>query len=92
MHELNPGNRFSRTKKHSRRETVTLCDEIQTVIHAVDEIDVGDAGFAIHQAIPFGRAAGSVAGRVLFADVCLDFGNPRDQSPPFGLMDNVLAD
>ena len=89
---INAFDRFRCTEENSRRETVTLGDEIKAVIHAVDEIDVGDTRFAIHQPIPVSWAAGGVAGRVLFPDIRFNFDNACRESPPRGSIDDVLAD
>lgn len=52
---------------------VGLGDEIETVVDAVDEIDVGAAGRAVDDAGAGGDAAGGVGGFVVEAEVGFDF-------------------
>ena len=52
---------------------VGLGDEVETFVHAVDEVDVGPAGRAVDDLCAGGDAAGGVGGFVVRAEVGFDF-------------------
>jgi hypothetical protein len=53
-----------------------LADEVEAFVHAVDEIDVGVAGFAEHDAGAIGDAAPTMSSAVVDAQVGFHFYDP----------------
>ena len=80
LHGLCPRRRFQSPQQHGRRFSLRLRDEVQTVVHPVDEIDVGMARSHEQRFRP-GRAAVviGVAGLVAPAHVGLRFRNAARQ-------------
>src|SRR6185369_4124724 len=60
--------------QHGRRKIHSLRHDVETVVHAVNEIDVCMTGFPIHYFCPFRSSFAGMAGQIVFSDICLHLG------------------
>ncbi len=67
------GEGFEGSDEDAARGAVRFADDVETFIHAVDEVDVGVAGWAEDDAGSVGDAGCAVRGEVAFAEVGFDF-------------------
>jgi len=61
-------------KKHRLSLTHPTGDDVEAVVHAVYEVDVGAARPAIHRLVPRSRAHPRVGGGIILSQVCLGLG------------------
>ena len=64
---------------------------VEAIVHAVDEVDVGAAGWAEEGEIIGGEAAVGVGGRVGEAEVGLDLGNAAGEALAVEIADEEFA-
>jgi hypothetical protein len=81
-HYLHTFHGICRPDQHRRRKTCSLCDRIQTVVQAVNQIDVGQAAGAIHGPVARAGAAGGMAGQIVLTHVSLDLADTAGQPLP----------
>lgn len=63
---------FERAHEHGHGFVELAADDVEAVVHAVSEVDVGGAGLRVHRFVAFGPSAVvGVAGAVVYADVGL---------------------
>ena len=62
--------------EHGGRAADWLGDDVQTGMHAVDKVQVGAAGLAVHHGVAGGPPETGVRGAVVLADVRLDLDDP----------------
>ena len=64
--------RLERANQHRRRRIARLAHDVEAVVHAVDQKDVGVAGRAVERLVALGPAEARVAGQILLVHVGLD--------------------
>jgi len=74
-HALEAAQRLERPDKNTTGAAFCLGDDIQAVVHPIDEVDVGVAGRAVDDLSPGRAPARDVSGQIVFAQVSLDFGD-----------------
>src|SRR5262249_58708824 len=62
-----------RPDQHSSREVGLLRHHIQTVVHAINQIDIGDAGWTEQDVGPGRSPLRSMASLILWTNIGLDF-------------------
>ena len=82
LHEIKPLYRLRRPEQYGGGLPAGLSHEIQTIIHAVNEVDIAHAGRTEHHSVSIRPAPRGVTGRVIPADIGLDLGDASRQ-PPF---------
>ena len=68
-HQLDSCNRFQRANQHAARRAFGLGHQVEALVHAVDEVDVGVAGRAEDHAGAIGQAARGMRRQVVPAQV-----------------------
>ena len=74
-HRRLPLHRSEGAHENRGGESLPLGDDVQAMVHAVDEIDVEMTGWAVHRGGAFRLAAVGVTGLVLLTDVGLHLGD-----------------
>ena len=83
---------FDRTNQHGGRKLLLFCDHIQTMVHAIDEINVRHTAPAEHDVGSTRSSLRRMAGLVTWADIGLNLNNPPGHLTPIKRSDKILAD
>jgi len=67
--------RLKRANQHATGLSLGLAHEIQTFVHAVNEIDIGVAGWSENHSRSIGEAAPGVGSAIVDSQICLYFHN-----------------
>jgi hypothetical protein len=65
--------------------------DVETVVHAIDEVDVGAAGWTEEDGVVWSEAAGGVGGGVGETEVGLDFDDAACEALAVEIADEELA-
>ena len=77
-HLRNSGDRLHCPNQNGRGVALNLDHNVQTVVHTVDKIYVGQTRRAEHDAIPLRPAETSVTRQIVLADICLHLNDSSD--------------
>jgi hypothetical protein len=75
-HDLHSGERFQGAQQHSPGDARRIRRDVEAVVHAVREVDIGVPGRAEHDGVAGGTATEGVRRRIGFAGVGLGLDDP----------------
>ena len=91
-HFCNTRERFEGAEKYRTCLLLSFTGDVQAVVIAVDEIDVGVARGAKEDCIARSDAGGGVSGGIVFSEVGLDFNDAGCQAQVFAVTNEYLAE
>jgi len=91
-HLLNPFQRLDRADENCGRRPGRFGDDIEAVVHPVDKVHVGDAGWPEHDGVAGGSAEAGVGGEIGLADVGLDLHDSAGSAAAGGIVDQAGAE
>jgi hypothetical protein len=88
-HFFYAGERFQGAEQDASGLAIGFAGDVEAVVSAIDEIDVGVAGWAEEHGIAGGEAGGGVGGGIVLAEVSFDFDDAGGEgdSPTFANQD-----
>ena len=90
-HQVDPDQRFRGPDQHGRWSPGRLGDHVQTVVHPVDKVHVGDARWPRHDPITAPRQESGVRRSILGPRVGLDLDDARLAAPGLVVADEAGA-
>jgi hypothetical protein len=72
-HFVDTGERLEGAKEDAARFAVGLAGDVETIVIAVDEVDIGVAGRSEKNGGSSGVAGSGVSGEIVFAEIGFDF-------------------
>jgi len=91
-HVLDARERFEGTEEDRSCFTLALTRNVQAVMVAVDEVNIGVAGRSEKDRSAGGVASGGVGGGVVLAEVSFDFDDPGGEAKFSGVADEDFAE
>lgn len=76
VHPLQTAQRLHSSNQHATRDSLWLGDEVQTLIHSINQVDIGMAGRPEKDPVARGRATSGVRRAIVHAQVSFGLDDP----------------
>src|SRR5258708_173372 len=91
-HGLQAFDGIERAKEDASGFAIGEAGEVEAVVHAIDEVDVGEAGRAEEHCVAWGPANEGVSGRIVGAHVGFDLRDAPDETLSTETANDELAE